>query len=100
MMISCHTVIGVWTDQTCLRSRERFWEIPVHQNRPLTAMENVRVYALQKLLDNQSLEDGDRLATIKTLVKKSAILAQGAEKRAHFERAAYYRGIGHRYLTE
>ncbi|MCU7871966.1 MAG: glycosyltransferase [Candidatus Thiodiazotropha sp. (ex Lucinoma borealis)] len=63
-------------------------------------MDRFRVYALQKLLDNQSLEDGDRLATIKTLVTKCAILSQGAEKRGHFERAAYYRGIEQRYLAE
>ncbi|MCU7932941.1 MAG: glycosyltransferase [Candidatus Thiodiazotropha sp. (ex Codakia rugifera)] len=63
-------------------------------------MDRFRVYALQKLLDNQCLEDGDRLATIKTLVKKCAILAQGAEKRGYFERAAYYRGIEQRYLAE
>ncbi|MEW8508280.1 MAG: glycosyltransferase family A protein [Candidatus Thiodiazotropha sp.] len=63
-------------------------------------MDRFRVYALTKLLDEARLEADDRAATVNTLIEKSTILAQGAEKRGHYERAAYYREIQQRYLQD
>ncbi|MET0069028.1 MAG: glycosyltransferase family A protein [Candidatus Thiodiazotropha sp.] len=63
-------------------------------------MDRFRVHALSKLLDTQQLDNDDRVAAIATLIEKSAILAQGAEKRGHPERAAYYREIQRRYLAD
>ncbi|MCU7906010.1 MAG: glycosyltransferase family 2 protein [Candidatus Thiodiazotropha sp. (ex Epidulcina cf. delphinae)] len=63
-------------------------------------MDRFRVYALRKLLDNQHLEEADRVAAVETLVKKCAILAQGAEKRGHIERTAYYRTVQQRYQAK
>ncbi|MCU7922572.1 MAG: glycosyltransferase [Candidatus Thiodiazotropha sp. (ex Dulcina madagascariensis)] len=63
-------------------------------------MDRFRVYALRKLLDNQDLQDNDRAAAVETLLMKCGILAQGAEKRGHLERAAYYRTLQQRYQAE
>ncbi|MES9940120.1 MAG: glycosyltransferase [Candidatus Thiodiazotropha sp. 6PLUC2] len=63
-------------------------------------MDRFRVYALQKLLENQKLSDSDRLAAIKTLVKKCKILRQGAEKRGHLDRAEQYKAIQLQYEQE
>ncbi|MEW8374991.1 MAG: glycosyltransferase family A protein [Candidatus Thiodiazotropha sp.] len=63
-------------------------------------MDRFRVHALIKLLDTQQLANDDRVAAVATLSEKSAILAQGAEKRGQPERAAYYREIQRRYLAD
>ncbi|MEW8028958.1 MAG: glycosyltransferase family A protein [Candidatus Thiodiazotropha sp.] len=63
-------------------------------------MDRFRVQALIKLLENRRLDRDDRIAAVNTLVKKSGILAQGAEKRGQHERAEYYREIQRRYTVE
>ncbi|MEJ2610363.1 MAG: glycosyltransferase [Candidatus Thiodiazotropha sp.] len=63
-------------------------------------MDRFRIRALQKLLDDQLLAPVDRQAAIQTLVKKCKILSQGAEKRGHQERAAYFNNIKRRYEEE
>ncbi|MBV2127136.1 MAG: glycosyltransferase family 2 protein [Candidatus Thiodiazotropha sp. (ex Ctena orbiculata)] len=63
-------------------------------------MDRFRVHALIKLLENSRLDRNDRIAAVNTLVKKSGILAQGAEKRGQYERAEYYRAIQRRYTME
>jgi glycosyltransferase involved in cell wall biosynthesis len=60
-------------------------------------MDRFRVYALQKLLDNQPLDPLDRHAAIQTLTKKCRILSQGAEKRGNLERAKYFNAIRKHY---
>ncbi|MBT2969563.1 MAG: glycosyl transferase [gamma proteobacterium symbiont of Ctena orbiculata] len=63
-------------------------------------MDRFRVHALMKLLDQQQLEKEDRIAAVTTLIEKSTILAEGAEKRGFPERAAYYRDIQQRYPAD
>jgi glycosyltransferase involved in cell wall biosynthesis len=63
-------------------------------------MDRFRVYALQKLLDNQHLTPADRFAAIQTLTKKCRILSQGAEKRGNLERAKYFNAIQQHYQQE
>ncbi|MES9860955.1 MAG: glycosyltransferase [Candidatus Thiodiazotropha sp. LLP2] len=63
-------------------------------------MDRFRVYAIQKLLESQKLSGSDRLAAIRTLVKKCKILCQGAEKRGNLERVDQFRGIQQQYEQE
>jgi glycosyltransferase involved in cell wall biosynthesis len=63
-------------------------------------MDRFRVYALQKLLKNQQLNNTNRCAVINTLVTKCRILSQGAEKRDHLDRAEYFKGIQQQYTQE
>ncbi|MCG7900408.1 MAG: glycosyltransferase [Candidatus Thiodiazotropha weberae] len=63
-------------------------------------MDRFRVYALQKLLDNQQLNHADRCAAIEILCKKCLILSQGAGKRGHQERADHFMSIHARYQQE
>jgi glycosyltransferase involved in cell wall biosynthesis len=63
-------------------------------------MDRFRVRSLLNLLENTKLKQDDRIAAINTLVKKSGIIAQGAEKRGEHERADYYRKIQQCYTTK
>jgi len=53
-------------------------------------MDRFRVRALEKIIDSGRLDAGDRAAACAILVRKAGILAAGARKRGHVERAAYY----------
>ncbi len=63
-------------------------------------MDRFRVRSLIKILDSRQLDEEDRVAAVSTLVEKCTILAQGAEKRGHHERAAYYRALQGRYQAQ
>jgi glycosyltransferase involved in cell wall biosynthesis len=60
-------------------------------------MDRFRIQALEKILDSGMLGPDDRAATLGMLRKKSRILAAGAEKRGHLERAAAIRQRLSRY---
>ena len=53
-------------------------------------MDRFRVQALEKIIGSGRLDAGDRIAACAMLVRKTGILAAGARKRGHIERAAYY----------
>lgn len=60
-------------------------------------MDRFRVTALEKLLQSTSLSEQDRQATLETLITKTGILAQGAGKRGHHERAEHYLQLQKKY---
>lgn len=60
-------------------------------------MDRFRVAALEKLLRSTSLDEPDRQAVLQTLIEKTGILAQGAQKRGKRERARHYRQLQTRY---
>ena len=60
-------------------------------------MDRFRVQALEKLLQTTPLEAADRSAAVETLIEKAGILAQGAEKRGHHDRAEHYLRLQTRY---
>jgi glycosyltransferase involved in cell wall biosynthesis len=78
---------------------EKYGGHPDQLSRGHWGMDRFRVYALLKLLDNQQLNNDDRIAAIDTLIEKCSILAQGAEKRHQHERAVYYRALQQRYAS-
>jgi len=53
-------------------------------------MDRFRVRALEKIIGSGRLDVEDRAAACAMLVRKAGILAAGARKRGHIERAAYY----------
>lgn len=79
---------------------EKYGGHPDQLSRCHWGMDRFRVQAILNLLENLQLEQDDRIAAINTLVKKCAILAQGAEKRGEDERAVYYRMIQRRYALD
>jgi glycosyltransferase involved in cell wall biosynthesis len=60
-------------------------------------MDRFRIHALEKLLRSETLSSTDRAATIEMLGQKSRIMAQGAEKRGHKQRAEKYRKLMQAY---
>ena len=62
-------------------------------------MDRFRVQALRNIIDHGRLAPEHRRAAIDMLVRKSAILAQGARKRGAIERADYYRQLQSRYRS-
>jgi glycosyltransferase involved in cell wall biosynthesis len=62
-------------------------------------MDRFRITSLQKMLDSDMLEEGQRAATIDMLTRKASILRKGAEKRGNTERADYYRAMQKQYST-
>lgn len=54
-------------------------------------MDRFRIRALEKLIRSGALTQQDLAAAIDTLMQKAQIMAQGAEKRGHTQRAAEYR---------
>jgi hypothetical protein len=78
---------------------EKYGGHPDQLSRRHWGMDRFRVQALLDLLENQPLGQRDRCAVIDTLVTKSGILAQGAEKRGLNERAGYYRNIQKRFAS-
>jgi glycosyltransferase involved in cell wall biosynthesis len=79
---------------------EKYGGHPDQLSRRHWGMDRFRVRSLLNLLENTKLKQDDRIAAINTLVKKSAIIAQGAEKRGEAERAGYYREIQQRYTIK
>ncbi len=63
-------------------------------------MDRFRVRALERALREYPLSAEDRAATRAMLVKKARILAQGAEKRGHNERAARYQRLIRQWTDE
>jgi glycosyltransferase involved in cell wall biosynthesis len=63
-------------------------------------MDRFRVKALDKLLRTTTLSETDRRAAIETLIGKAGILAQGAEKRGHHQRADVYRQLQAGYRAQ
>jgi len=63
-------------------------------------MDRFRVAALEKLLQSTPLSGQDRQAVLQTLVEKTAILAQGAEKRGKTDRARYYHELQTAYRSQ
>jgi len=53
-------------------------------------MDRFRIRALEKIIGSDRLDAGDRAAACAMLTRKAGILAAGARKRGHIERAAYY----------
>jgi len=53
-------------------------------------LDRFRIRALEKIIGSGRLDAGDRAAASAMLVLKAGILAAGARKRGHVERAAYY----------
>ncbi len=60
-------------------------------------MDRFRVQALEKLVASDLLTESDQAASLKTLVEKCSILAQGSSKRGHLERASHYDDLSRRY---
>ncbi len=60
-------------------------------------MDRFRIQALEKLLKNGELTEGDRSAVIRTLMEKTEILANGAAKRGKLEEAEGYRQLQRKY---
>ena len=60
-------------------------------------MDRFRIQALEKIIDSGRLGESDLTAAIKVLLKKAAIMAQGAEKRGNTQRAEHYRLLQERY---
>lgn len=56
-------------------------------------MDRFRIQALENILHLPELSPDDQIATLKILAKKARIMAQGAEKRGHSDRASHYRQI-------
>ncbi len=65
----------------------------------LWGMDRFRIRALEKIINSGQLKDDDKQAAIKTLTKKARIMANGAEKRGKYERAALYRELMKQYGT-
>ena len=63
-------------------------------------MDRFRVQALEKLLDQNELNNEDRRAALSTLIEKAGIIAQGAEKRDQHDRAMHYRRLQSDYRTQ
>jgi len=61
-------------------------------------MDRYRIQSLEKLVSCPHLEHHERLATIDTIIHKSEILRQGAEKRGIEQRACHYRGKQRAYV--
>jgi glycosyltransferase involved in cell wall biosynthesis len=62
-------------------------------SRKYWGMDRFRIRALQNILQNPGLETNQRQLVYKTLLHKSRILRQGAEKRNNHQRADKYRAI-------
>jgi glycosyltransferase involved in cell wall biosynthesis len=62
-------------------------------------MDRFRIHALEKLIRSGTLGRWDRAAAIETLQQKSRIMAQGAEKRGHRQRAEAYRRLMRAYRS-
>jgi glycosyltransferase involved in cell wall biosynthesis len=62
-------------------------------------MDRFRIQALEKILATPALAEPDRLAALHTLIEKARILAQGAYKRGHLQRAEAYRRKQRHYRT-
>ncbi len=62
-------------------------------------MDRFRIRALQKIIDSNRLPPEYRKAATEMLIKKSAIMAQGAAKRGATKRAEHYRQIQRQYQT-
>ena len=56
-------------------------------------MDRFRIQALEKLIRSESLSPPDLAAAIEMLRQKSRIMAEGAEKRGHQQRARQYRDL-------
>jgi glycosyltransferase involved in cell wall biosynthesis len=63
----------------------------------LWGMDRFRITALEKIIHLDVLNNEDREAATKTLIKKARIMANGAEKRGKHERAAHYRELMQQY---
>jgi glycosyltransferase involved in cell wall biosynthesis len=62
-------------------------------------MDRFRIQALEKIINTEMLHDADRAAAIEMLIKKAAILAQGADKRGKLDRAEHYRRLQSQYRS-
>jgi len=59
-------------------------------SRQYWGMDRFRIRALEKIIGSGRLDAGDRAAASAMLILKAGILAVGARKRGHVERATYY----------
>ena len=59
-------------------------------SRAYPAMDRYRVYAIQKLLNSETLEEEDKLLAVTTLIQKLEILINGARKRGNLARVQKY----------
>ena len=59
-------------------------------SRRFWGMDRFRIRALEKMLAGGDLCEGDRIATLETLIRKAAIYAQGARKRGRWAEAQRY----------
>jgi glycosyltransferase involved in cell wall biosynthesis len=93
----------------CAHEEVRFIEQPLtvkygghadQLSRRYWGMDRFRVQALEKILRSAPLNEADRQATLKVLIEKAGILAQGAEKRNQLSRAAHYRRLESDYQAE
>ncbi len=66
-------------------------------SRQYWGMDRFRVRALEKLLQAECLSPENYAAVLKTLIKKTGILAQGARKRGKNARARFYAAKQNRY---
>jgi len=71
---------------------------PDQLSRKHWGMDRFRVRALEKIIGSGRLDTEDRAAACGMLVWKAGILAAGARKRGHTERAAYYRSKQAEYV--
>jgi glycosyltransferase involved in cell wall biosynthesis len=62
-------------------------------------MDRFRIQALERLIRSGSLSPPDQAAAIEMLQQKSRIMAQGAEKRGHNQRARQYQDLIQAYRT-
>lgn len=60
-------------------------------SRKYWGMDRFRIYALEKILNNESLERQKRIALLQTLTEKIHIYYQGARKRKKMDEAAHYK---------
>jgi glycosyltransferase involved in cell wall biosynthesis len=63
-------------------------------------MDRFRIRALEKILANNLLTPDQGRETVAMLLRKAAILEQGARKRGKLQRADYYRQLMQRYAGE
>jgi glycosyltransferase involved in cell wall biosynthesis len=62
-------------------------------------MDRFRIRALEKLMAAGGLAPPDLAAACEMLIRKAEVVASGAEKRGHDERAAHYRAKQRQYRT-
>ncbi len=65
-------------------------------SRRVWGLDRFRIQALERMLDCDFLAEGDRIATLRTLMRKARIYSQGARKRGRTAEASRYESMGRR----